>query len=65
MLKLVDSEVPTPSIVRKSRSAHSALSSDASYYSEPEFDAASMVHEINMAIVDVKLLIFVEFFLFK
>ena len=46
MLKLVDSETPTPAMVRKSRSAHAALSSDSTYYSEPEFDAdtASMYY---------------------
>lgn len=38
MLKLVDSEALTPATMRKSRSAHSALSSDSNYYSEPELD---------------------------
>ena len=39
MLKLVDSDALTPSTVRRSRSAHSSLSNDSHYYSEPEFDA--------------------------
>ena len=39
MLKLVDSDTLTTSTVRRSRSAHSSLSNDSHYYSEPEFDA--------------------------
>ncbi|XP_067944042.1 coiled-coil domain-containing protein AGAP005037-like isoform X2 [Watersipora subatra] len=41
MLKLVDSDALTPSTVRRSHSAHSSLTTDAHYFSEPEFDMES------------------------
>ena len=41
MLKLVDSDALTPSSVRRSHSAHSSLTNDSHYFSEPEFDLES------------------------
>lgn len=41
MLKLVDSDALTPKTMRKSQSAHSALTSDSHYFSEPEIDIDS------------------------
>ena len=59
MLKLVDSDSLTPKMVRRSKSAHAALTSDAHYFSEPEFDVSSSCtyHVISTCIPHLSVLV--------